>query len=204
MDSTAPAWHTAAILLARLIFAAIFLMATVFKFAGMADTAGYIAAAGFPFPLFLAWVAAIFEALLVICFLTGAFFTEAALLAAIYVVFLAFASTDHRIGKATSSSSAPSSTTSPSWPGCCLPQCMGQATCWPCARRLLGSRRSAESDRGLAVHCELSRISIPPLRHRFAAPPLPHIVGERKGAWVDGLAPFLSPTKWGRGGTAKR
>ena len=91
MDSTAPAWHTAAILLARLIFAAAFLMATVFKFAGMADTAGYIAAAGFPFPLFLAWVAAIFEALLVICFLTGAFFTEASLLAAIYVVFLGFA-----------------------------------------------------------------------------------------------------------------
>ena len=91
MDSTAPAWHTPAILLARLIFAAAFLMATVFKFAGMADTATYIAAAGFPFPLFLAWVAAIFEALLVICFLTGAFFTEAALLAAIYVVFLAFA-----------------------------------------------------------------------------------------------------------------
>ena len=91
MDSTAPARHTIAILLARLIFAAVFLMATVFKFAGMADTAGYIAAAGFPFPLFLAWVAAIFEALLVICFLTGAFFTEAALLAAIYVVFLGFA-----------------------------------------------------------------------------------------------------------------
>jgi uncharacterized membrane protein YphA (DoxX/SURF4 family) len=91
MDTTTPAWHTPAILLARLIFAAAFLMATVFKFAGMADTATYIAAAGFPFPLFLAWVAAIFEALLVICFLTGAFFTEAALLAAIYVVFLAFA-----------------------------------------------------------------------------------------------------------------
>jgi uncharacterized membrane protein YphA (DoxX/SURF4 family) len=90
MDSTAPAWHTIAILLARLIFAAVFLMATVFKFAGMADTATYIAAAGFPFPLFLAWVAAIFEALLAICFLTGAFFTEAALLAGIYVIFLAF------------------------------------------------------------------------------------------------------------------
>src|SRR4051794_30420942 len=87
---TVPAWHTIAILVARLIFAAAFLMATFFKFAGMADTATYIAAAGFPFPLFLAWVAAIFEALLVICFLTGAFFTEAALLAAIYVVFLAF------------------------------------------------------------------------------------------------------------------
>src|SRR5215218_7388766 len=83
-------WQTVAILVARLIFAAAFLMATVFKFLGMAETATYIAAAGFPFPLFLAWVAAIFEALLVICFLTGAFFTEAALLAAIYVVFLAF------------------------------------------------------------------------------------------------------------------
>ena len=92
MDATAPvpAWHTVAILLARLIFAAVFLMATVFKFAGMTDTATYIAAAGFPFPLFLAWVAAIFELLLVICFLTGAFFTEAALLAAVYVVFLGF------------------------------------------------------------------------------------------------------------------
>jgi putative oxidoreductase len=83
-------WQTIAILLARLIFAAVFAMATIFKFAGMADTATYIAAAGFPFPLFLAWVAAIFEALLVICFLTGAFFTEAALLAAVYVVFLGF------------------------------------------------------------------------------------------------------------------
>ena len=83
-------WQTIAILLARLIFAAVFAMATIFKFAGMADTATYIAAAGFPFPLFLAWVAAIFEVLLLICFLTGAFFTEAALLAAVYVVFLAF------------------------------------------------------------------------------------------------------------------
>ena len=84
-------WQTIAILLARLIFAAVFAMATIFKFAGMADTATYTAAAGFPFPLFLAWVAAIFEALLVICFLTGAYFTEAALLAGIYVVFLGFA-----------------------------------------------------------------------------------------------------------------
>ena len=42
-------------------------------------------------PLLLAWLAAIFEAVLVICFLTGAFFTEAALLAAAYVLFLAFA-----------------------------------------------------------------------------------------------------------------
>ena len=66
-------------------------MAAAFKFMGMADTAGYIAAAGFPFPLLLAWCAAIFETLLVVAFLTGAFFTEASLLAGVYVVFLAFA-----------------------------------------------------------------------------------------------------------------
>src|SRR5690606_41951489 len=51
----------------------------------------YIAAAGCPCPLCLAWVAAIFEVLLVLAFLTGAFFTEAALLAGAYVIFLAFA-----------------------------------------------------------------------------------------------------------------
>jgi uncharacterized membrane protein YphA (DoxX/SURF4 family) len=89
--SVVPAWHSVAILVGRLIFAGIFLMAAYFKFAGMEATAGYIAAAGFPIPLVLAWLAAIFEVLLVLCFLTGAFFTEASLLAAIYVIFLAFA-----------------------------------------------------------------------------------------------------------------
>lgn len=80
-----------AILAARLIFAAVFAMAAAFKFAGMQMTADYIAAAGFPFPLFLAWVAAVFEVLLVLGFLTGAFFSEVSLLAAVYVIFLAFA-----------------------------------------------------------------------------------------------------------------
>jgi uncharacterized membrane protein YphA (DoxX/SURF4 family) len=84
-------WQTVAILVGRLIFAAIFLMAVTFKFMGMGATAGYIAAAGFPFPLFLAWCAAILEVLLVVAFLTGAFFSQAALVAAAYVLFLAFA-----------------------------------------------------------------------------------------------------------------
>jgi uncharacterized membrane protein YphA (DoxX/SURF4 family) len=84
-------WQSIAVLVGRLIFAAVFIMAAGFKFAGMEATAGYIASAGFPFPLFLAWVAAIFECLLALCFLTGAFFSEAALLAAAYVLFLAFA-----------------------------------------------------------------------------------------------------------------
>ena len=89
--TTEPLWQTIAILVARLIFAGVFLMATSFKFMDIAATAGYIESAGFPFPVLLAWLAAIFEVLLVLCFLTGAFFTEASLLAGIYVIFLAFA-----------------------------------------------------------------------------------------------------------------
>ncbi|RWQ42494.1 MAG: DoxX family protein [Mesorhizobium sp.] len=84
-------WQTTAILIGRLIFAAVFLMAVTFKFTDMGGTAGYIAAAGFPFPLFLAWCAALLEVILVLCFLTGAFFSQAALVAAAYVLFLGFA-----------------------------------------------------------------------------------------------------------------
>lgn len=84
-------YSTAAILLARLIFAGAFAMAAFFKFAGMQMTADYIGGAGFPAPLLLAWVAAFFEVALVLAFLTGAFFREAALLAGVYVIFLAFA-----------------------------------------------------------------------------------------------------------------
>jgi len=83
--------RTAAILVARLIFAGVFIMAATFKFADMGATADYIASAGFPFPLFLAWVAAFFELALAAALLTGAFFSEAALIAAAYILFLAFA-----------------------------------------------------------------------------------------------------------------
>jgi uncharacterized membrane protein YphA (DoxX/SURF4 family) len=83
---------TAAILVARLIFAFVFAMAASFKFVfmGMDATAAEIAGAGFPIPLVLAWVAGFFEAALAICFLTGFRFTEAALAAIAYVLFLAF------------------------------------------------------------------------------------------------------------------
>jgi putative oxidoreductase len=82
---------TLAVLVARLIFGGLFVMAATFKFGGMADTASYIASAGFPFPQLLAWVAAFFESAIALALLTGAFFAEAALLAAAYVLFLAFA-----------------------------------------------------------------------------------------------------------------
>ena len=81
---------TAAILVARLIFAGVFLMAAAFKFVfvGIDATAGQIEAAGFPIPVVLAWVAAFFEIALATGFLTGLFFTETAIVAAAYVLFL--------------------------------------------------------------------------------------------------------------------
>lgn len=82
---------TVSILVARLIFALVFLMAAAFKFSGMAGTASYIAAAGFPLAPVLAWLAAFFEVALVLAFLTGAFFSYAAYLAVAYVLFLGFA-----------------------------------------------------------------------------------------------------------------
>ena len=90
-SSQTPAWATAAVLTGRLIFTAIFLMALAFKLMDIDGTAAFIASAGFPVPKLLAWLAALFELALAVCLLTGAFFTEAALLAAAYVVFLAFA-----------------------------------------------------------------------------------------------------------------
>jgi putative oxidoreductase len=79
---------TVAILAARLMFGGAFLVAAWMKFGGMEATAGYIASIGFPFPLFFAWLAAFLEVGLALAFFTGAFFTEAAALAAAYVVFL--------------------------------------------------------------------------------------------------------------------
>lgn len=82
---------TIAILVARLIFAGAFFVAMIMKFIGIGNTAAAIASIGLPFPLLLAWLAAFFELYLVLAFLTGAFFTEAAALAAVYVLFLGFA-----------------------------------------------------------------------------------------------------------------
>jgi putative oxidoreductase len=91
IDSRTPTWATAAVLVGRLIFAAVFLMALAFKVMDIDATASYISAAGFPVPKLLAWLAALLELILAVCLLTGAFFTEAAFLAAVYVLFLGFA-----------------------------------------------------------------------------------------------------------------
>jgi putative oxidoreductase len=82
---------TIAVLVGRLIFGCVFLMAAYFKFAGMEATAGYIASIGFPFPLVFAWLAAFFELALVVAFFTGILMSQASALAGLYVIFLAFA-----------------------------------------------------------------------------------------------------------------
>lgn len=85
-----PGWATISVLIGRLIFVAVFAMALSFKLIDINATAAEIAAAGFPIPTILAWCAAAFELVLVLCFLTGAWFSEAALFATAYVIFLAF------------------------------------------------------------------------------------------------------------------
>ena len=84
-------WTTPAILAGRLIFALVFIMAVSFKLMDINATATYIASAGFPLPKILAWLAALLELALIAGFLTGAYFSETALLAAAYVLFLGFA-----------------------------------------------------------------------------------------------------------------
>jgi putative oxidoreductase len=91
MKSPVPTWARTAVLIARIIFAAVFGMAMAFKFGSMDATAKYIATAGIPAAYPLAWVAAFFELTLFLCLLTGALFREAALAAAAYVLFLACA-----------------------------------------------------------------------------------------------------------------
>jgi len=83
-------WRSHALLVARVVMGGVFLTAAYMKFTGIDVTAGYIASAGFPFPLALAWVAAFSELALGLALVTGAYFSEAALLLAAYVLFLAF------------------------------------------------------------------------------------------------------------------
>lgn len=87
----APIWSTVAVLVARLIFAAVFLVAVAFKVSDIKIPATMIAEAGLPLPKLLAWLAAMLELALVIAFVSGAFFSEASLVAAVYIIFLAFA-----------------------------------------------------------------------------------------------------------------
>ena len=90
-DSTGQgSWATAAVLAGRLIFTAMFLFAVSLKLMNVGGTAGQIAAAGFPLSSLLVWCAIGAELALVLAFATGAYFREAALFGAVYVLFLGF------------------------------------------------------------------------------------------------------------------
>lgn len=84
-------WSTTAILLGRLILALVFLMAFASKVMMFDAIAESISSTGFPFPSLLAGAATLFELAILLSLLTGAYFSEVMLLAAAYVVFLAFA-----------------------------------------------------------------------------------------------------------------
>ena len=84
-------WKTTAILVARFIMAALFAMGVPGKIFASGMMADAIAKAGFPLPMVLNWLAALFELGLVLAYLTGAYFREANLLGVVYLVFLAFA-----------------------------------------------------------------------------------------------------------------
>ena len=84
-------WMTVAVVVGRLIFAVVFLIAVSFKLMDINATAAFISAAGFPMAKVLAWLAAPLELVLVAGFLTGAYFSEICLVAVVYVLFLGFA-----------------------------------------------------------------------------------------------------------------
>ena len=90
-DPTQPRWSNVAVLIGRLIFRRGLRHGVSFKLYDIGGTATYIAAAGLPMATLLAWLAVALELGLVVCLATGAYFSEAALVATAYVLFLGFA-----------------------------------------------------------------------------------------------------------------
>lgn len=85
-------WRTHALLIARIIMGGIFLMAAGMKFMDIEGQAQYVAMLhSWPYPVALVWIAAFFELALGLCLVTGAYFSQAALVAGVYIIFLAFA-----------------------------------------------------------------------------------------------------------------
>ena len=91
MTSNSSGWAKAAVLIARLTLALVFLMAFAFKVMDINATAAFITSAGFPFATLLAVLAALLELAIVLSLVTGAYFSEMMLVGAAYVVFLGFA-----------------------------------------------------------------------------------------------------------------
>lgn len=76
-----------ALLVSRILFAAIFIPAGVMKLGDIGGTAGYISSVGLPAATLLAWLAAIFETVAGIAILIGFQTRLAAILLALFCVF---------------------------------------------------------------------------------------------------------------------
>jgi len=63
--------NSTVLLIARILLAAIFILAGLNKFGNIAGTAGYIGSVGLPLPMVLAWLTAIFEVVAGIAILIG-------------------------------------------------------------------------------------------------------------------------------------
>jgi uncharacterized membrane protein YphA (DoxX/SURF4 family) len=142
-------WTATAVLIGRLIFALVFLVGVIFKLKDMDATAGYIAAAGFPIPKLLAWLAAVFEVALVACFLTGAYFPEARSWPLPMYCSSPLRFIRHRTGKETRWSSGSSSTISHLLRACFSQPRMGLSARWRCGGAFLGARGDCRNAR----HC---------------------------------------------------
>lgn len=83
-------WNTHALLLARILMGALFVISGIQKFQGIDGTAGYIASTGLPMPVLLAWIAALIEVGLGVLIILGKYFKEATLALACFVFIVSF------------------------------------------------------------------------------------------------------------------
>lgn len=87
---TSASWQSAGLLVARIVIALVFTMALAFKVMSISGTTAEITSAGLPFALPLAYAATLFELIVVLAFLSGAYFRQVAFLSLLYILFLGF------------------------------------------------------------------------------------------------------------------
>jgi putative oxidoreductase len=85
-----PMWTTHALLLARILMGALFVLAGIQKLQGIDSVAGYIASVGLPAAVVLAWLSGIFEIMVGAAIIAGVYFKEAVLALAVFVILAAF------------------------------------------------------------------------------------------------------------------
>ncbi len=83
-------WNTHALLLARILMGALFVISGVQKFQGLDGVTGYIGSAGLPAAGLLAWLTAILEVAAGVAIILGHYFKEAALVLAAFVLLASF------------------------------------------------------------------------------------------------------------------